>query len=371
MNSKSIPNLEGKALSVLGPVNPADLGITLMHEHLVVPPMPSWTRKPGLETPATEAAFWDQPLGLDNLSQATVDHPFIRDQYFLHDEKLSIAEVMEFKFGGGSTLVDLTSIGVGRDPEALRRIALSTGLQIIMGSGWYTKNSYDETVSKLGVQDLADIIINDVTIGVGNSNIRSGIIGEIGVSDPMDPMELKVIKAAARASRVTGAAISLHWGGRNLEKHLTADTIKEEGAELSRTIFGHSDLIAGDNDQMIKLLNRGVYIQFDLLGRAAAHLTWGPQDGNQPWADYLWMSGSALVAKAVKFLISQGFLNRILLSQDICTKVQLKRYGGTGYSYIIEEFIPHLIKEGISEKELHTIMIDNPRRILTFRKPVI
>ncbi len=370
MNSKYIPNLEGMALSVLGPLDPEELGITLMHEHLLVTPMPSWTRKPELETPATDAAYWDQSLGLNNLSEATKDYPFIRDQYFLHDEQIAIDEVMEFRFLGGSTLVDLTSIGVGRDPDALRRIAFITGLQIIMGSGWYTKNSYNEAMSKLSVQDLANIIINDVTIGIGSSNIRSGIIGEIGVSDPLDPAELKVVKAAARASRVTGAPISLHWGGRDLDKHLTADTIMNEGADLSRTIFGHSDLIAGDLEQMIRLLNRGVYIQFDLVGRAAAHLTWGPQNRNQPWADYLWMSGSALVARAVKFLISQGFLNRILLSQDICTKVQLKSYGGTGYSYILEEFIPHLMKTGLSEKELHTIMVDNPRRVLTFQQPV-
>ena len=369
VRTNEIPNMAGKALTVRGPVDPDSLGVTLMHEHLVDIPMPSRTRKPGNDTPATQAAFWDQPLTLENLHAARRDWPYIYDQYVLQDGKVAAQEVMEFKYHGGSTLVDLTCTGVGRDPAVLLRVSYATGLNIVMGTGWYTKKSYPEGMEQRGVHDLADEIIRDVTVGVGETGARSGIIGEIGITDPLEPDELKVVRAAARASRATGAAVSFHWGGRGDEKLQVADAIEEEGGDLTRTVYGHSDLIAGDTEQMLRLLERGVYIQFDLLGRTAAHLTWGPTNKDNLWEDYLWMSGSALVAEGVRNLIGAGYLNRILISQYVCTKVQLKRYGGTGYSYILEEFLPHLRKTGTTEDQIRQIMVENPKNVLTFVEP--
>ena len=150
VRTNEIPNMAGKALTVRGPVDPDSLGVTLMHEHLVDIPMPSRTRKPGNDTPATQAAFWDQPLTLENLHAARRDWPYIYDQYVLQDGKVAAQEVMEFKYHGGSTLVDLTCTGVGRDPAVLLRVSYATGLNIVMGTGWYTKKSYPEGMEQRG-----------------------------------------------------------------------------------------------------------------------------------------------------------------------------------------------------------------------------
>jgi phosphotriesterase-related protein len=80
-------------------------------------------------------------------------------------------------------------------------------------------------------------------------------------------------------------------------------------------------------------------------------------------------AASALVADAIPRLIEEGYADRIVLSQDVCTKVQLKSYGGTGYAFILEKFLPHLRAQGVTEEHLQMMMVGNPKRLLTFVKP--
>ena len=208
--------------------------------------------------------------------------------------------------------------------------------------------------------------MRDITVGVGDTAIRSGIIGEVGINgDPLTPNEIKVVRASARASRATGAAISFHSGGLLREKLDVARIVSEEGGDLTRTIFGHSDVIANNMPLMLELLETGVYVQFDLLGRVVTALSLGPSDPRNPWEDYLSIAGAVLVADAIMKLIDTGYLDRILISQDIATKVQLKRYGGTGYSFILESFLPHLRRIGISDEQINQIMVESPKRVLT------
>ena len=153
------------------------------------------------------------------------------------------------------------------------------------------------------------------------------------------------------------------------EKLKTAAIIEEEGGDLTRTVFGHSDLIAGNMPLMLQLLERGVYVEFDLLGRVIVPLSREPLNPENPWAEYLTYSGTALVAEAIPKLISKGYADRILIAQDIATKLELKHYGGTGYSFILETFIPHLRKVGVTEKDINQIVVESPKRLLTFAKP--
>ena len=136
---------------------------------------------------------------------------------------------------------------------------------------------------------------------------------------------------------------------------------------MSRVIFGHSDPIAGDLDLMLELLAYGVYIQFDLLGRLGARLRYVPD--SDAFESFFTGAGTAAVAEAIPKLIESGYADRILLSQDVCAKVQLKRYGGTGYSFIMEKFLPELRSRGISQEHINMMMEENPQRILTFVEP--
>ncbi len=361
-----IPNMAGKAMTVKGPIEPDQLGTTLMHEHLFIDLRKSGA--PNENVPATEAALWEQKLTLDNLHHARERKP-IADNWLLSDEKMAIDEVNEFRNQGGNTIVEVTSIGIRRDPRAMLRVANATGLNVVMGTGWYQKIYHPANMDERTVEDLTEEIIRDLTVGVGDTGIRSGIIGEVGIEgQPIEPNEVKSIQASARASRATGAAISFHRGGVGREKLETIGILGEEGAKLTRVIFGNSDPIAGDMPLMLELLSHGVYIQFDLLGRLTVPLKWKTETDSL--SEYYFSAGSAVVADAIPKLIDAGFGDRILLSHDVCTKIHLKRYGGTGYSFIVEKFLPYLQTAGVSREQIETIAVENPKRVLTFAEPM-
>ena len=342
-------NLSGKAQTVLGAVEPDALGFTLMHEHLYLDLRPN--HLPDADSSADELAVWNAPLGLANLRLARRALP-IMDNYLLDDERAAIDEASRFRALGGGTLVDVTSRGLGRDPAALARASRATGLNVIMGCGWYQKVFHPPEMDARGVDDLTREIVEDITVGADGTGIRAGVIGEIGVNgDPITPNEVKNIRAAARTSTQTGAAISFHAPQIVAEKHALLDIAEREGADLSRAIMGHSCGMAGDVPAMLDLLARGVYIEFDTLGVVRA--------GPEPSRDHL-------VATAIPQLIDAGYEDRILLSQDVCWKSHLHRYGGSGYTYIQDTFLPYLASLGVDEAARRRIMADNPKRALTF-----
>ena len=362
----SLSNLTGKVMTVKGPIDPDRLGITLMHEHLFVAIFKS--NVPDENTPVTELALWDQKATLENVHLVKERKPNA-DNRVLSDERVAIDEAIEFRDAGGRTIVDVTSIGIRRDPMALLRVSNATGLNVVMGAGWYQKVYHPADMDERTVEDLSEEIIRDITKGVGSTGVRSGIIGEVGVrGEPMEPNEVKSIQSSVRASRATGAAITLHLGGVGREKLQTIGIMAEEGGDLSRVIFGHSDAIAGDMSLMQELLSHGVNLEFDLLGRTGVPLDFKPvrDDG---LAGFLW-AGTALVAEAIPKLIDAGYADRILLSQDVCTKVALKSYGGTGYSYILEKFLPHLRAKGVADEDIQMMMVENPKRLLAFAAPL-
>ena len=364
-SNRDIPDISGKALTVNGTIEPDQLGTTIMHEHLFID---FWRDKvPPLNAPASEAALWDQKLTLENLHLAR-RYWRIKDNLILGDEETSIAEALEFKKSGGSTIVDVTSIGIGRDPRTLRRVANATGMNVVMGAGWYHKAYHPNDMDERTVEDLAKEIILDVTKGVGDTAIRSGIIGEVGINgDPLTPNEIKSLRASAWASRATGAPISFHYGGTGREKLEVAMVLKEEGADMSRVIFGHADVVAWDMPLMLELLENDVYIQFDMLGMDTNPLFLQPRSHAK--GDTTGLATTPQVVEAIPKLIEAGYEDRILLSQDVCSKIQLKRYGGNGYSFIMEQILPTLRRKGVPEEQIDKLVVGNPRRVLTFETP--
>jgi len=359
----AIPNVAGRAMTVLGPVDPKTIGPTVTHEHIFI--ARSHPTMPFARPSASELELQLHPLTLENLSAVrgfttpavTRDYP--HNFYDLTDFDDAVAEVREFSRWGGDTIVDVSNIGLGRDPQALVRVAHATGLKIVMGSGYYAKNFHPSDMDQRTVEELTDTIVHDVTRGADGTDIRSGIIGEVGVSgNPLTPNEIKSVRASARASRATGAAITFHVGGFMEEKFTVMDLLVDEGADLSRAVFGHSNWVADDLPFMKRMLARGVYIQFDTLGYTEA-LTRSRLGRPDDWE----------VAIAIAELIKAGYGERIVISQDVCTKMQLKKHGGRGYSYILQFFLPQLRTLGVTEDQIHRIMVENPRRILTFVAP--
>lgn len=305
--------------TVLGPVDPAELGWVLPHEH-------------------TAIALW---------------HIANRWDYWelRRDEPVILEELAAFRAAGGGTVVDLTLDGVGRDPTWLAGLALASGLRIVMGAGWYRGAHYpaEALVDRRSVDALADVIVRDATVGVGETGIRAGIIGEIGTDKPwLSAEEERVHRAAARAACRTGLAITTH-AVQSTVGLAQLDVFEAEGADLSRVVIGHADSNPS-LDYHLAIAGRGATVEFDFLGMAFTPLE---------------RHGEGRIVDNLRELLARGHVDRILLSQDVCHDSQLRRYGGNGYTYLADTFLPRLRAAGVSDAEIRTITIDNPRRLLT------
>jgi phosphotriesterase-related protein len=305
--------------TVLGPIDPADLGVTLPHEH-------------------TAITLWQIPNRWDYWE-------------LRRDEPVILAELAQFRAAGGRSLVDLTLPGVGRDPAWLRGLSEASGLAIVMGAGWYREPYYpaEALIDRRSVDSLADELVRDATVGVGESGIRAGILGEIGTDKPwLSAREERVHRAVARAARRTGLAISTH-AAQSAVGLDQLGVFEEEGADLSRVVIGHADSNPS-LDYYLEIVRRGASVEFDFLGMSFTPLE---------------RHGEGRVVELVCELLGRGHAERLLLSQDVCHDSQLTRYGGNGYAYLAGTFLPRLRVAGVSDDEIRTMTIDNPRRLLT------
>ena len=207
--------------------------------------------------------------------------------------------------------------------------------------------------------------------GLSGTGVRSGIIGEVGIDGgPLTPNEIKSIRAVARASKATGSAISFHRCGVGRDEKLEVlDTVVEEGGDLSRAILGHSDFIAMELPLMKELLAMGPYVQFDLLGNLDAPLYHQPSTpATMARTPNSW-SVDTVVAEAVLGHIEAGYEDRILLSHDQYPRQNLRSYGGSGWAFILEKFLPHLRTLGATDEQTNKFTVENPKRVLTFVAP--
>lgn len=334
--------------TVLGPVNSEDLGITLMHEHLMVDATP-WFEEP---EEASRRALSRRPVSMDMLG-ALKNEPFLcRDNCQLLDESVAVEEASRFRFSGGGTVVDPTCRGIGRDPRALQRISRATGLHVVMGAGYYLSPSHPEWVRSMSVQDVAEEIERDVREGV--QGVKAGIIGEIGVSADFTSEEEKVLRGAARAQSRTGAPLEVHLPGWERLAGRVLDVVGEEGGDLQSTILCHMNPSGDDQEYQIELASRGAWLEYDMLGM---DFFYADQQAQSP--------SDQENARALEGLKEAGFLGSILLSQDVFVKIQLVRYGGTGYAHLLEHFVPRLRRHGFTGEEIEQLVRENPRRALT------
>ena len=155
--------LSGKVQTVLGPVDPSTLGMTSTHEHVFIdfvcmyaPPAEAGSKHRG-----------EEKVALENLGWVRYDPFRNKDNLELLDEKMAIYEIGLFKAAGGGTIVDATTIGIGRDPVALVNVAEATGVNIVMGAGYYVDMVHPSDMDDRSEEQLASQMINELTVGVG------------------------------------------------------------------------------------------------------------------------------------------------------------------------------------------------------------
>jgi phosphotriesterase-related protein len=338
-----------RVVTVLGDLDPNQMGIVLPHEHLLVD-----TRKDAhpQSSELAQRARFDEPVRQDNRGHV-VYHPFhYRDNLVLSDMAIAIEELMEFKQAGGNAIVDLTLAQMGRDPAALRRISIATGIHIVMGSGRFAGNFWTDEETRMSIEQLTADIVEEFESGPPGSASRPGIIGEIGVSDIRSPTEVKNLKASARAQRKIGCAMNVHVPIWEKEGHAILDIIAEEGADPSKVVLSHLDETIGDADYHDSLAKRGAYVEYDQFGMHMMGFEgeFLPSDTER--------------IKALKEQIRRGNLRKLLISQDTFVKIQLKRWGGFGYSHILENIVPRLKRAGISDEEIRVLLAENPKELI-------
>ena len=338
----------GMVMTVGGPIPVADLGVTLMHEH-ILNDCRCWWHAP--ETPERQYLA-EGFVCMEILGELRQD-PFVnKHNITLDDEKLAIAELQDFAWLGGQTVVEPTCQGIGRDPLAMRRISKATGLNIVMGAGFYLGSSHPARVADMSVGDIADEIVLEATAGADNTNVKIGLIGEIGVSSDFTAQEEKSLRGAAQAQTRTGLPLMVHLPGWSRLGHKVLDIVSSEGADLRHTVLCHMNPSHDDLTYQSELAARGAFLEYDMIGM---DFFYADQQVQCP--------SDEEVARAIVKLVEMGHAGRILLSHDVFLKMMLKHYGGNGYAYILRHFLPRLKRHGLDDKTLDIFMRANPRSV--------
>ncbi len=346
--------LTGKVQTVLGLIDADNLGVTLPHEHLLADLSACFVEL----TEASQKSRAHEPVILENFYWVKLHRFNNTDNLRLTEEQPAVKEALLYKRAGGNTIVDLTSVGIARDPLGLTRIARSTGLNVIMGAGYYTGLSHPPELATKTEEEITEEIVRDIMVGVGDTGVRAGIIGEIGCSTPLVDSERKVLRASAAAQRRTGAAINIHPSQGD---DLVLENIKilgDAGADLSRTVISHCEVDFGQTIYR-RLMNAGCYIEIDDFGYTVLPCisAEGRLAGRR---------SEVACINEIKCLIDEGYLHHILISQDVCMKVHYVTYGGPGYAHILREVVPWMRAADISDEQIHTMMVENPKRFLPF-----
>jgi len=264
----------------------------------------------------------------------------------LSDERVARAELQQFKAAGGTTLVDQTVHGLNPDPVRLATVARDVGINIIAGTGFYWQRFHPDWLEAMTDRQILDLLVKDLTEGFGDTGIRAGILGEIGSNHrKISAAEERVFRAVAAAQREAHVPISTHA----LFTRIGMDQVRlleSAGADLDKVVIGHVDTTP-DVDYHEELLRTGVWIAYDAIGQL-------DKQSDEHRAD------------AIMELVKRGWKERLLLSTDVGKRGALKSYGGGGYSFVIDSFLPLLRQRGADEGLIDTLTRDNPRRLFTF-----
>jgi phosphotriesterase-related protein len=308
--------------TVRGPV--ADLGTVLMHEHVFV-----------------------------------LNHELNRNYPRLWDEEERIADAVArlraLTERGVDTIVDPTVLGLGRDIELLARVNAEVDINIVAATGLYTYNDiplflrFHGPDTLLGGPDmLVELFVEDLTVGIAGTGIKAAFL-KCAIEDALTPGVERVMKAVAEAHKQTGAPITVHTSAAHRTGLVAQEVLRREGVDLGSLVIGHSGDTA-DLDYLHELIGNGSYVGMDRFGLDVML----PTD-----------SRVATVAK----LAEEGFSDRMVLSHDASCHIDWFPPGvretvapDWHYTFIHETVIPALRAAGVTDEQLNTMLVDNPRR---------
>ncbi|WIX84164.1 phosphotriesterase-related protein [Amycolatopsis carbonis] len=315
--------------TVRGAVEPAALGKVLMHEHIFV-------LSPEFVANYPEHDGFDESMHVPE----------------------AIAKLQALKDAGIDTIVDPTVIGLGRYVPRVQKVAAEVGLQIVVATGLYTYNDVPHYLSlrgpgtMLGGDDpLVAMFVGDITEGIAGTDVKAGIL-KCATDEPgLTPGVERVLRAVAKAHRATGVPIMTHTHAgtrRGLEQQ---DVFESEGVDLSRVLIGHSGDSA-DLGYLTALADRGSLLGMDRFG----------VDVYLPFEQRV---------ATVAAMCERGYARSMVLSHDAScyfdwleAPVREAVLPNWHYLHITNDVLPALRERGVSEADLTTMLVDNPRRLL-------
>ena len=298
--------------TVLGDIDPATLGVTLSHEHLVA-------RPPEFVT--------DRDLHLD-------------------DEAHASAELQTFRTVGGRAVVDMTTRDYGSDAAALARISRESGVHVIAATGFNKAKFADRLSAWLSTDAIADWMAGEVNDQIEKTGVRAGLIKAASSLNGPGEHERRVFEAAAQAHARTGAPISTHtemgtWADGQI------DLLTGLGVSPQNILIGHLDH-KPDIGYLRAVAQVGVYLGFDQFSKSKY----------LPDAER-----AALIAK----LVEEGYGDRIMISGDLARRSYLSAWGGApGYGYFLTDLPAVFASAGIDEVTYRAMLRDNPNRFFAF-----
>ena len=325
--------------TVLGPLDLSQMGVTLTHEHLWMDTTRIYFKSYG------EEKMSDEKITRENRQEIVKDlHTIVfgyKDNIIFNDVDLMIEELSHFKAAGGQTIFEVSTLDLGRNPLRLQEISRKAGINIVMGGTFYYYPSIDSEIQQLietkGAPALANLMIREFYEGVGDTGIRPGVLGELGLQH--GPTDEILAEAALIAQKETHAPLIVHSA-----PYWILDMAERIGSDMEKIVMGHWTA----EYPVREAIERGAWVSFDQFGM-----------------NFPGIIGDDRRIEDVLSVFEAGLDHHLLLSQDTCWKVRLRHFGGDGYAHLLTDILPHLQKLGIPKDALDRIMIDNPARLLS------
>ncbi len=304
--------------TVTGPIDADQLGFTLAHEHVLI--------------------------GGGGVRE---NFPFLFD--YERTRERVIRELRQAKAGGIDTIVDLTTVDLGRDIELFRDVSLASGVNIVVTTGFWL---HMPIIFRDRTPDFfADIFVHEIEHGIAGTGIKPGVIKVSNDVGGVTPEGEAVVRGAAQACKATGVPISTHqWapervGGRQVE------IFQEEGVDMGRVCIGHS-ADTTDVEYLTSLLEKGVYLSMDRYPGREGRPNWQARNAT------------------VKALVDRGFAERLMLGHDyapgpVIVGDKAAQEGVTTYLFLSHTAIPALRKAGVSDQAIYAMTVDAPQRFLS------
>jgi len=334
--------------TVCGDIDVTQIKSVLVHEHII------WDiiqpNKNQIKT----------PIEYNNRWQTNYETNLNAENSFQNNINIATEELNILKSYGGDLIVDQSTHGIGRDPLSLYKISKNTKMNIVAAAGTYCSNYLKNEIKSLNIDQLVDRFTSEIETGIEQTNIKAGIIGEIGCSDSLDNFEKNALIAAAKTHKITGAAISVHPGKKPESPFRLINILENERVDISKVAICHIDRTYPNGNRVEELLRKGVFVEWDFFGIEQSYYWMGEVD----------LPNDNKRLSLIRQFVDKGYASQILISQDICTKTRLRQWGGHGYGHILRNVVPLMKKFGFEASLINQLLRENPLRLLTIKENV-